>query len=170
MTERDFTDNENNLFIIRNSALKAINTDTLFKRYADTNLNLIPIISGIERKVYILTGPQKSGTVIFGNDYLLNFDSNNNLIKTKHLHKNIIPINYGDSKDKDVIETMHMHSTETGEFITATDICTLMLYEKIANWKRHTVVSKNFISFWNCQTNQLAMLSKKAIDRIDLLC
>jgi hypothetical protein len=38
---------------------------------------------------------------------------------------------------------MHSHLPETGDFITPTDICTLMPYEKFANWKTHNVVSKN---------------------------
>ena len=31
----------------------------------------------------------------------------------------------------------------------ATDICTLMLYEKFAKWKQHNVVSKNYLNIWN---------------------
>ena len=43
-------------------------------------------------------------------------------------------------------ETIHNHQEETGDFITATDICTLMLYEKFAKWKNHIVVSKKYMS------------------------
>lgn len=52
---------------------------------------------------------------------------------------------------KDSVTTMHTHLPETGRFITATDICTLRLYEKFAAWKRHIVVSKTDVSIWDCE-------------------
>ena len=152
LKERDFTNNENNLYIIRKNALASINSDTLFKSYQNTNLNLIPLINGDERKVYVLTGPQENGVVIFGNDYLLTFDKDNKLVSKKQLHRNIIPINAGGNEEEGkVIEgTMHSHLPETGDFITATDICTLMLYEKFTKWKKHHVVSEKYINVWDC--------------------
>jgi len=168
LIERKFTKIENDLFIIRSSALRIVNNDTLFKTYKNTNLNFIPIISDGEKKVYILTGPQQNGVVIFGNDYLLKFDKENNLISKKQLHKNIIPINYKakELEGKEVEGTVHSHLPETGDFITATDICTLMLYEKFAKWKQHTVISKNYVSIWNCQTDELVTITNEAMDKI----
>jgi hypothetical protein len=61
---------------------------------------------------------------------------------------------------------MHTHSPETGDFITATDICTLMLYSKYAEWEKHYVVSKKYMSFWDCQNNSLFVLPKKAFDKM----
>jgi hypothetical protein len=69
LTIRDFTKPENDLYEIRKFALSQINSDSLFKSYKNTNLNLIPLINGTDKKVYVLTGPQNSGVVIFGNDY-----------------------------------------------------------------------------------------------------
>lgn len=46
--------------------------------------------------------------------------------------------------------TIHSHLPETGDYITATDICTLMLYEKAAKWKSHNVVSEKFLNIWDC--------------------
>ncbi len=97
-------------------------SDTLFQIYENTNLNLILISNG-EKKVYILTGPQQSGVVIFGNDYLVTFDKANKLIGKKRLHKNIIPLPYEGTDDEKKTEgTVHSHLPETGDFITATDI------------------------------------------------
>ena len=154
------------MHLIRTAALKTINSDTLFKHYKNTNLNLIPLISNERKKVYVLTGPEENGVVIFGNDYLLTFDDNNELISKKQLHKNIISINYGSTGDTTIIGTIHTHLPETGEFITATDICTLMLYEKFAKWQQHYVMSKNYVSIWDCNKNILAILTKKAWDNI----
>jgi hypothetical protein len=167
--ERDFSNNEHDLYEIRRLALNEIQTDTLFKTYSNTNLNLIPLINGNEKKVYVLTGPQQTGVVIFGNDYLLTFNSENKLLHKKQLHKNIIPIYYGEKvADGEQVEaTFHNHLPETGDFITATDICTLMLYEKAAKWKSHNVVSEKYLNIWDCEKDELNVISMDVIKKIN---
>lgn len=159
---RPLTTQESDLCTIRKLALAEINSDTMFKSYKNCNLNLVPLIHAGEKKVYVLTGPQQSGVVIIGNDYLLTFDENNKLLIKKQLHKNIIPIYYGKKEDEDkkIIGAAHTHLPETGNFITATDICTLMLYAKFTGWLTHTVVSEKYINHWNCLTNQLTVVPK----------
>jgi len=61
---------------------------------------------------------------------------------------------------------MHSHLPETGDFITATDICTLMLYEKFTTWKTHYVISKNYVSIWDCKKDDLVILTMQAWKRI----
>lgn len=165
-TERAFSNSEADLYSIRKQALAEINSDTIFKSYTNTSLNLIPIISGSEKKVYVLTGPEKAGVVILGNDYLLTFNKQNQLLSKKRLHKNIIQINYAKTPEEKVV-TMHTHLPETGDFITATDICTLMLYEKFANWEQHIVMSENYVNIWDCHKDILAVLTKEAWDNIN---
>ena len=170
LTERRFTDEELSLFMLRTSALLTVaQQDTVFRRYSNTANNVVPLISNSERKAYVFTAPKQSGTVIFGNDYLLTFDVSNKVSSIKKLHQNIISVEYGKKGEEGSIalETMHTHSAATGDFITATDICTLMLYEKNTGWKQHSVISANYLSIWDCQTNQLVILTKKALDRID---
>ena len=161
LTERNFTTIENSLFEIRKRTLAIIKADTFFVTYKNTNLNLIPIIDKQQHKVYVLTGPEQNGVIIFGNDYLLTFDSDNTFISKKQLHQNIIPINYEGKVEegKEVEATIHSHLPETGDFITATDICTLMLYEKFAKWKQHNVVSKKYLNIWNCETDELFVMT-----------
>ncbi len=169
LTKRDFTPIERDLYEIRKIAFAEINSDTIFKSYENTNFNLIPLINGQERKVYVITGPEKNGVIIFGNDYLLTFDNNNKLTSKKQLHRNIIPINFDEKmEDGKVVEgTIHIHLPETGDFITATDICTLMLYEKFTNWKQHNVVSKEYLNIWNCLTDTLLVLPMSTIKKIN---
>ena len=170
LAERDFSQTENDLYQIRKVALDELktNTDGLFKFYQNTNPNIIPLINGKEKKVYVLTGPKNSGVVIFGNDYLLTFDKKNKLITKKQLHKNIIPIEYGNEIEGNEIEgAMHNHLPKTGDFITATDICTLMLYEKFAKWKTHNVVSEKYLNIWNCETDQLTVITMDAVEKIN---
>lgn len=169
LTERNLTPNEFDLYSIRKLAMDEINTDTLFKVYKNSSLNIIPLINENSKKVYILTGPNKSGVVIFGNDYLLTFDNKNKLLNKKQLHKNIIPIEFEDY-NKDSIKSgtaMHSHLPETGDYITATDICTLMLYSKFTNWKTHIVVSKKYFNQWDCETNRLFVIPMKTIQKIN---
>lgn len=167
-TQREFTPYENEIYLIRKEAMNVILSDTLFKLYKNTNFNLIPLIDGNSKKVFVLTGPQIENVVIFGNDYLLTFDKKNNLVTKKQLHRNIIPINYSDkgAEENERVETMHTHLPETGDFITSTDICTLMLYAKFAKWKSHIVVSENTISIWFCEKNSLAVIPKEAYNSI----
>jgi hypothetical protein len=168
LNERNFSKMENDLYEIRKRAVEEMNTNQggFFKFYQNTSPNIIPLINGSEKKVYILTGPKKSDVVIFGNDYLLTFDQNNNLVSKKQLHQNIIPISYSNTTEGEVVE-MHTHLPETGELISATDVCTLMLYEKFANWTTHNVVSKKYLSIWNCQTDELVILPMKTVKKIN---
>lgn len=167
LTERDFTKLELDLFLMRKIVIDDMttNADGFYKFYQNTNPNIIPLIDGKERKVYILTGPQKSGIIIFGNDYLITFDKKLKIVARKQLHKNIIPFEYG-NKDQKGEEAIHSHLPETGDFITATDICTLMLYSKYAKWKTHNVISKKYLNIWNCDTNTLTVIPKNTVDKI----
>jgi len=169
LTVRVFSTMENDLYTIRRLASEAISSDTLFKTYQNTSLNLIPLIVNGEKKVYVLTGTGQNGVVLLGNDYLISFNTENKIINKKALHKNLIPIYYGDkeNEDKDVVGTMHTHLPETGDFITATDICTLMLYQKLTKWKQHNVVSKNYLNIWNGETNELAVIPMSTIEKIN---
>lgn len=164
LKERALTSTEKDLFELRKLAMSAIVSDTLFKYYENTSFNIIPIINKKEKKVYILTGPKINGTVIFGNDYLITFNKDNKIVQKKALHKNIIPLEYETVGESEA--TMHNHLPETGDYITPTDICTLMLYEKMAGWKTHYVISKKYWSFWNCETNSLAIISAKVMDKV----
>jgi len=168
LNERDFSTTEIDLYTIRKTALAIMNTDTLFKRYNNTDLNLIPLVYNSEKKVYVLTGPKQGGAVILGNDYLLTFDSNNQLTGKKPLHKNIIPVPYAgkQSDGTEIVSTIHSHLPETGDLITSTDICTLMLYEKFAKWKSHKVVSQKYLSTWDCAKDELTVVTMEAVDKM----
>lgn len=54
---------------------------------------------------------------------------------------------------------MHNHSENTGEYITSTDICTLMLYGKFTEWESHIVVSDKFMTNWIIKTNSLIIVN-----------
>ncbi|WPU94503.1 hypothetical protein SNE25_03080 [Mucilaginibacter sabulilitoris] len=162
---RKLNTSEKELVSIRQAVVKRMGTDTIFKYFKNTELNPVPIIRNGVKRVYILTGPRTSGVVIFGNDYLVNFDKSNEITEIKRLHKNIIPMEYHSptaDSSKTEVSAMHSHLPETGDFITATDICTLMLYEKYTTWKQYYVMSKKYISIWDCKKNELFEMTMEA--------
>jgi AraC-like DNA-binding protein len=162
-TEREFTELETQLYTIRALATDRVKSDTLFQSYKNMNFNLIPIVYKNQRKVYVLTGPKELGVVVLGNDYELNFDSKNALTSVRKIHKSILSFEYS---DKQVAETaMHTHLESTGDFITVTDVCTLMLYGKTAKWKQHYVMSDKYVSIWN-EGNNLLILTKEVWEKI----
>lgn len=161
--ERDFNDFEKDIYTIRQKTLAEVKQDSLFKAYNNTNLNLIPVINGENRRVYALTAPRVTGTVLFGNDYLLQFDRKNNIVSKEALHQNLIPIHY--NEETEAIASVHSHSSETDDFITSTDICTLMLYAKYAGWKQHIVLSRNYVSIWDCETETLKIITREEYEQ-----
>jgi hypothetical protein len=163
---RDLTALELDLYAIRKLTLTEIRSDTLFKTYKNTSLNLIPLSDENGKRVYVLTGPKNNGEVIFGNDYLLRFDNKGRIDSKSKLHKGLIPIGYGSKDGKIVVASMHSHLPGYSDYITATDICTLRLYEPFSKWEQHIVISKDFVSVWECQTNRLLVLTKKAWEKI----
>lgn len=163
LKEREFTNLESDLFDLRSKTKEIVNSDDMFKTYKNTNFNIIPLINGKEKKVYILTGTTEQKKVIFGNDYLLTFNSKNKLQEKKKLHNNIIPVSYG---GKDEVGSIHSHLPETGDYITATDICTIMLYEKFTKWETYQVVTEKFINIWSCDTNTLIVIPNKSFKSI----
>lgn len=166
--ERELTKSEVDLLTIRQVALNEYRSDTLFKSYQHMNPNFVPLNDEKGKRVYVLTGPQKQGVVVFGNDYLITFDQANRLISKKRLHKNIISADYGNTEDgKAVFGAMHTHLPETGDLITATDVCTLMLYGKYTKWAQYIVISDKNVSLWNCQSNRLVVMPRKAWDKIN---
>jgi len=164
--ERQLSGLEMHLLVIRQKTMKQLQTDSLFKFYPDTKPNIIPIIDKKGKRAYVLTGPNKKGVVIFGNDYLLTFDDEFKLLEKRSLHKNIIDIEYGNVDNQTILATMHSHLPETGELITATDVCTLMLYERFAKWGQHYVISEKNVSIWNCSANQLTVMTRDAWNKI----
>jgi len=120
---------EKDLITIRQDALEkiSVNSDGFFSIYKGTSLNAIPLITDEERKVYILTGPQISGVVLIGNDYLLTYDKQNNFIEKSKIHNSLTQTPYKSDSEDNKIETTY-HSHVNSEVIDATDICTLLLY------------------------------------------
>jgi len=160
LTEREFNSTKITLYQMRQAAYNLIHTkNDFFKYYNNIDFNYIPIIINGEKRVYILSGTSKAGTVLFGNDYLLEFDNNNQLTNKRKFHSSLIPTKVEDeSGGKKIIGGIHNHLPEFSPYISATDICTLMLYSPFTPWQTYTVVSEKYLSNWDCKSNQLAIV------------
>ena len=42
-----------------------------------------------------------------------------------------------------------------------------MLYEKFAKWKQHMVVSEKYMNIWNCETDELTVIPRETIEKIN---
>lgn len=161
------SDLEKSLIIIRQDAKDraSSNEDKFFSFYENTALNFIPVIKGKERSVFVLTGPQVSGVVLIGNDYKLSYDKKNKFDEKMKIHNSILqfPYNSGDKENK-TVETFHSHVVT--EYISSTDICTLLLYKNYVEWNKHIVMSKKEVSIFDMEKETLFTMKRKAWEKI----
>jgi hypothetical protein len=163
-TARKFTENEKEFYTIRSKAAQAVLNDTLFKFYQNTSLNLVPIIKNGTKKVYVITAQTAPDEVLLGNDYLINFDKDNDIIKKTKLHNNLIPLGTG---GKEAIKaSSHQHLGETSPFITATDICAFKLWKAKTTWVISFVVSAGYVSAWHFRDEFLEILTQDEWQKI----
>lgn len=167
LTERNFSANEQEYATIRNKALDRIKTDTIFKYYNDTDFNIVPIIKNNTKKVYILTAPKSNNLVLFGNDYLIDFDKKNDIKKVQRLHKSLITQKIVDEEVGKTISGVHSHILEDWPYMTPTDICTLMLYQHLTNWGSYNVIHKKYYSIWNSRNNTLTIMLTEVLKKIN---
>ncbi|MBD1385738.1 hypothetical protein IDJ75_10650 [Mucilaginibacter rigui] len=155
---------EKDLFTLRVAAFKTLRSDTTFKQYSGTSFNVIPFINKGIKRVYILSAPTSSGIILFGNDYMLDVNYKSEVVSIKRIHNSLIST---DTKKNDVKAIFHTHIPGKDEIMSATDICTMMLYEKENNVKQSYVMSRKYVSIWDAKDDQLVVLTKQAWDRIN---
>ena len=159
---------EIDLITMRQDAFKKIsdNEDRFFTFYKDVSFNLIPLIHNGQKRVFILTGHQVSNVVVIGNDYVLTYDKKNKFVQKEKIHNSIIqyPCKSDDSEDK-MSATIHSHILS--DYITSTDICTLLLYKDYIEWEKHYVISKKYVSIFDLKTEELFVITKAAWDKIN---
>ena len=158
---------EKSLILIRQDARSRTisNKDGFFTFYENTALNFIPVINGRGRNVFILTGPQVGGVVLIGNDYKLSYDKNNRFDEKMKIHNTILQFQYNSgNKENPTVETIHSHVVT--EYISSTDICTLLLYKDYVEWNQHIVISKKKVSIFNLEKESLFTMKRKAWEKI----
>lgn len=159
-----FSATEARLFSVRQAALASLNANRPeFPVPANTSLNL-DLLDGPEgTRVYVLTGPQQGGLVPIGNDHLLTFDPAGKLTTTERLHNTYLPLSWEVSKSP-VKEMFHSHLA-AHPYITATDICNVLLYRP-PSCTQHVVIGQEYVSVFDLEKQQLVILTRKAYERI----
>ncbi|QEC53561.1 hypothetical protein EDD80_103333 [Anseongella ginsenosidimutans] len=157
---------EGDLIVIRQKAVDMLtsNKDSFFTFYENTSFNPIPLIEGDQRKVYVLTASKKQGSIFIGNDYLLEYNANNELKSKRKLHNSLIEIPFQTSDEQEALGTMHTHILSN--HMEPTDICTLLLYKDYVNWSQHYTIHKDYISILDLKKENLVIIAKKAFDKI----
>lgn len=155
------TELESDLIAIREDAKKRVyeNDDNFFTFYQNTAMNFIPLIKDKEKKVFVLTGPQISGVVLIGNDYVLNYDKKNNFKDKAKIHNSILQFPYKSDGESPMETTIHSHVIT--DYISSTDICTLLLYKDYVEWKQHIVISEKKVSIFNLEKETLFTMKTK---------
>lgn len=168
MAERDLSPTEKELYALRKQAEHAMQTDTLFRYFSNVQYHLIPIIAGGKRKVYMLTQPKDGGTMMLGNDYLLTYNVKHQLTDSRQLHKHINTLSFvrGNALDTTFTGGAHSHIDEADQFITATDVCTLMLYSVDPFWKQHYVISTRYVNVWDFRKKELMIYTREEWEQL----
>jgi hypothetical protein len=164
---KNVTEIERDLIEIRQDARDRVykNTEGFFTFYENTSLNFIPVITKKEKQVFILTASQISGIVLLGNDYILKYSKKNKFKSKIKLHNTIIQFPYkAENSDNTMVSTIHSHVVT--DYITSTDICTLLLYKDYVEWKKHYVIGKKHVTIFDLEKEILAVMTRKAWNKI----
>ncbi len=164
---RDASSQEQSLYKMMKTIEADVSSTSSYKKYGNTKFMFVPINDSKGKRVYLLTSSEKEGVITFGNDYLVTFDSDNSINKRIAIHKNLMWTEIETKeKGKDITEAWHTHLPETGNKITATDIYTILRYEKITRWKKYSVITETLVSVWDCSTDNLMYLPRQEWDKI----
>ena len=168
--KRTAGEEELKLINIHQETMKIMNKNKghFFSFYNYTSNHLVLISGETEDQVYIMTMSNDKDDLIFGNDYQLIFTKNLKLKSKLKIHENgySLKLMQDTLKDSSDIETFHTHKESTLAYITATDICVLMLYSDKVNWVKHTVLSDSYACTWNLKKQDLLILTRKSYDKI----
>lgn len=166
--KRKATKNEEDLIALYMDARKNLmeNSDSFFNFYPDTSFNIIPLIQDRKKQVFLITATEVSGMLILGNDYILDYNNRNNLRNKSKIHNSILHFPATSSEDEKMIQTTY-HSHVVTEYISSTDICTLLLYRDHVEWKKHIVVSENQVSIFDMELETLNTMKTKDWEKLN---
>jgi hypothetical protein len=120
---------------------------------------------------YGIAGSKSSNKIAFGGDFFMEYDLTleNKINKWDLIHRNIIPYDFSELKDKlSLIDNLyHNHKGSTGDFITATDLCTMLLYKDFIPTNKFAVKSKHYYSEFNNETLDLNIYTNKFLSKVN---
>ncbi|NDV82022.1 hypothetical protein [Bacteroides sp. 51] len=122
------------------------------------SLNFILLPFEKKYKLYILTGTSQPNIIPFGNDYLFITDDYGNIEKWRKFHTELIPIEIGQNS-RNITQIMHTH-TSSNPLISATDICTFMLYGPLYDLEELIVISEDRDMLYDMDSNTILVKDK----------
>lgn len=157
---------EKNYIELRESTLDLISHfEKLYTNYENTGKNIAILKEKGKYKIYLMTGSTEYGILPIGNDYEFECKENSTIIEfVCKIHQNYLPINLIDIP-KNIKASMHTHSNKSSDFITPTDICTMMLYKDFFTIKEHIVVSGKYVSVFNNENLKLLIMNKEEYNK-----
>ena len=119
------------------------------------------IIEKKEDMFYAYMFPQQADlkNIIFGHDYLFKYRLDGEFKDFIFIHNNQIPMPYEKPSDSEV--TIHTHANRNSDFISALDIANIIVCKDKLKWKKHLVVSKNYVSIFDLDSLTLTIELKK---------
>lgn len=154
---RELDEDEQTLISLKDTLLHSIANEGLFaapKEFGSLNFDFIFMDEGIIR-VYVLQGTVKNNTIPFGNDCSFDFNADKELIAKRKYHSRLIPISFDENNDINSIAHSHLRGNP---YMTATDICTFLLYgNDIMNINTSAVYSLDYDTFFEFNSEKFEM-------------
>lgn len=161
LTERALTTYEKKLIYMRERILGQLGNDEYDVRIPEGfSLNFVLLPYGKKYKMYVLTGTSQSNVIPFGNDYLFITDDYGNIERWRKFHTGIIPAQT-EFEGAKVRELTHSH-VKDNPLISATDICTFMLYGPLYDLERFSVYADGRYMTYDLESNTISVSDKKA--------
>ncbi|TGE28377.1 hypothetical protein [Hymenobacter metallicola] len=158
---------EQKFFTVRRRVLEELQENkvsgTAYAFPENTHPNVAILEEAGEIRAYVFTGPQEGGVLPIGNDVLMKIGRNLQVQSTERLHSTYVPMKL--PPDQQVSTGMHTHLS-AHPYITATDICSLLLYQETFPVPRHMVVGREYVSLFDASTRDILILTKKAFEKM----
>jgi hypothetical protein len=158
--KRNFSDKEKGLIEMREKIFDNISNPKygISVPYDGYSLNFILIPYANKYKFYVITGTEQENVIPFGNDYIFITNKKGKIKSWHKFHSRLIP-GYTMYDGNKVTEMTHSHMRTT-PLITATDICTFMLYAPLYDIDAFSVYSPAIGKYmkYNWKENAITVL------------
>lgn len=128
LSKRTVTEYEKELILARDNIINGIIDNEYDVREPEgfsLNFVILPFEQGY--KLYILTGTSQHNIIPFGNDYIFFANAEGEITRWRKFHSRLIPQSTVGPGGEPITTMMHSH-LRSEPYISATDICTFMLY------------------------------------------